>query len=127
MRYIICVGRRGATYRRPALSFTIRPTMANFQPLYIPSRSKGMVWKVYFHKPKGALAYVAAAEGTLRDGFFTHRLYADRTIRVNMPGRATGKAVADAGQELLKQMADNSYITADCASDFTGRLVMGIR
>ena len=101
--------------------------MANFNPLYIPSRSPGMTWKVYSHKPKGSLPYVAAAEGDLRDGFFTTRLYTDRTIRVGMPGRATLKAVAEAGQELLKQMADNSYITADCASDYTSRLVRSIR
>ena len=97
--------------------------MADFRPFYIPSRSEGMTWKVYFHKPKCSPAYVAAAEGVSSDGFFTHRLYQDRTIRVRLPGRATLRAVTDAGQELLRQMADNSYITADAVSEFTPCLV----
>jgi len=97
-------------------------TRSGFRPFYIPSTS-GQHWKVYFHKPKGSLAYVAAAEGDLSGGFFTHRLYVDRVIRVNLPHRATVKAVTDAGQELLRQMADNSYILADAVSEYTPRLV----
>lgn len=97
--------------------------MAHFRPFYVPSRSGGLTWKVYFHKPKGASAYVAAAEGVLKDGFFTYRLYVDRMIRVNLPGRATLKGVTDAGQELLRQMADNNYILADAVSEFTPHLV----
>jgi hypothetical protein len=96
--------------------------MADFRPFYIPSTS-GQHWKVYFHKPKGALAYVAAAEGDLGDGFFTHRLYVDRVIRVNLPNRATFKAVTDAGRELLRQLADNSYILADHVDEYTPYLV----
>ena len=93
--------------------------MANFKPFYIPSRSDGKTWKVYFHKPKGSLAYVAAVEGTVENGFFTFLLYKDRTIKVNLPNRATFKAVSAAGIELLRQMADNSYIIADDIDKYT--------
>lgn len=93
--------------------------MANFRPFYIPSCTAGMIWKVYFHKAKGYPAYVSAVEGELDDGFFRYMLHQNRRIVVALPGRATFKAVTDAGVELLRQMADNSYIAADAVDEYT--------
>lgn len=92
--------------------------MAELPTFYIPSRAEGKSWKVYFHKPKGGPSYMAAIEGELKDGFFIQPPTTDRRIMVRIPGRATTRAVADAGCELLRQMTDNSYILADHFADF---------
>jgi hypothetical protein len=92
--------------------------MAGLQTFYVPSRAKGKSWKVYFHKPKGSPSYVAAVEGELKDGLFSHPPMTDRHIMVQISGRATRGAVASAGCELLRQMTDNSYILADHFADF---------
>ena len=101
--------------------------MANFTPFYIPSRAEGKTWRVHYHKPQGRLGYVAAYEGELNaDGIYTTVFggpNAGRNLRVNLPGRATLRAVTDAGRELLRQLADNGYITADAVDEFTPRLV----
>lgn len=98
--------------------------MANFTPFYIPSRAEGKTWRVHYHKPAGRLGYVAAYEGELNaDGIYISSLFAARSLRVNLPGRATLKAITDAGRELLRQLADNGYITADAVDAFTPRLV----
>ena len=95
-----------------------------FTPFYIPSREPGKTWRVYFHKPSGRPGYVGAVEAVEeKDGFFTTLLITDRKLTVGIPGRATLKAVTTAGQELLRQMADNSYITADAVDEYTPRLV----
>ena len=97
--------------------------MAGFTSFYIPSRTESMTWKVYFHKPTGRPSYVAAVEGEIKDGFFTYLPLSNRRIIVGLPGRATLKAVTDAGRELLRQMADNSYILADAVDAYTPSLV----
>lgn len=98
--------------------------MANFTPFYIPSRAEGKTWRVHYHKPQGRLGYVAAYEGELRpDGVYICGLYAGRSLQVNLPGRATLRAVTDAGRELLRQMADNGYILADHVHEYTPHLV----
>lgn len=97
--------------------------MANFTPFYIPSRSRGKVWRIYFHKPNRRPAYVAAQEGESRDGIFTTALIGSRHLTVGMPGRATLRAVTDAGRELLRQLADSGCISADAVDEFTPRLV----
>jgi len=94
-----------------------------FTPFYIPSREPGKTWRVYFHKPSGRPGYVGTVEGEMKDGFFTTLLITDRKLIVGIPGRATLKAVTAAGQELLRQMADNSYIIADAVDEYTPRLV----
>jgi len=96
--------------------------MAKFRPFYIPSRSEGKTWRVYYHKTKGYPAYVAAVEGELNDGFFTTLLSRDRLITVSLSGRSTFKAVTEAGMELLRRMADNSYILADAVTEYTPKL-----
>lgn len=101
--------------------------MAQFQPFYIPSCSEGKTWRVYFHKPGGRPSYVAAYEGELdTDGIYITVFggpNAGRNLKVSLPGRATLRAVTDAGLELLRQMADSGYITADAASEYTPCLV----
>ena len=98
--------------------------MANFTPFYIPSRQEGKTWRVYYHKPAGRLGYVAASEGELNaDGIYICNLHAARKLQVNLPGRATLRAVTDAGRELLRQMADSAYILADAVDQYTPHLV----
>lgn len=101
--------------------------MANFAPFYIPSRAEGKTWRVHYHKPAGRLGYVAAYEGELNaDGIYTCVFggpNAGRNLQVNLPGRATLRAITEAGRELLIQMANNSYITTDAVDEFTPRLV----
>jgi hypothetical protein len=98
---------------------------AFFTPFYIPSRESGKTWKVYAYKPTGRPAYVIACEGVNKDGIFTFVLGigGDRNIQVNISGRATLRAVTEAGKELLKQMAANSFITAEVADESACRLV----
>jgi hypothetical protein len=93
--------------------------MAHFRTFYVPSCAEGKTWKIYFHKPQGRPGYVAAAEGELKDGFFTYMPFSDRQVTVKLPGRATFKAIADAGQKLLKGLADDGCILADAVSEFT--------
>lgn len=97
--------------------------MATFNDFYIPSRAAGKTWRVYFHKPPKRPAYVGAIEGESSDGFFTCMIYDSRRIIVGLPGRSTLAAVTSAGQELLRQMADNGYITADDVDEYTPRLI----
>jgi hypothetical protein len=97
--------------------------MSNFNPFYIPSREPGKTWRVYFFKPSGRSGYVGAVEGEEKDGFFTTLLMTDRKLTVGIPGRATLRAVVEAGQELLRQMADNGYITADAVDENIPKLV----
>lgn len=98
--------------------------MANFTPFCIPSRAEGKTWRVHYHKPTGRLGYVAAYEGELNaDGIYICSLFAARSRQVNLPGRATLRAVTDAGRELLRQLADSGYITADAVDEFTPRFV----
>lgn len=98
--------------------------MANFTPFYIPSRAEGKTWRVHYHKPTGRLGYVAAYEGELNaDGIYTCSLFAARNLQVNLPGRATLRAITDAGRELLRQLADSGCISADAVDEFTPRLV----
>lgn len=98
--------------------------MANFRPFYIPSRAEGKTWRVHYHKPAGHLGYVAAYEGELNaDGIYICSLIGSRHLHVNLLGRATLKAITDAGRELLRQLADNGYITADAVDEYTPFLV----
>ena len=93
--------------------------MANFRTFYVPSCAEGKTWKIYFHKPQGRSGYVAALEGELKAGFFTYMPFSDRQVTVNLSGRATFRAVTDAGQELLQGLADNNYILADAVREVT--------
>lgn len=98
--------------------------MAHFTPFYIPSRAEGKTWRVQYHKPAGRCGCVAAHEGELNaDGIYICSLFAARSLQVNLPGRATLRAVTDAGRELLRQLADSGCISADAVDEFTPRLV----
>jgi hypothetical protein len=101
--------------------------MATFTDFYIPSRTPNKTWRVYVYKPPGRPAYVNACEGVSEGGRFTHVIDAgvngDRSIKVNISGRATLRAVIEAGQEILRQMADNGYITADAVDENIPKLV----
>ena len=95
--------------------------MATFADFYTPSRAPSKTWRVYVYKPPGRPAYVNACEGVSEGGIFTHGIDAgvngDRSIKVGISGRATLRAVTEAGQELLRQMAANNYITADAVDE----------
>lgn len=97
--------------------------MANFTPFYIPSRAEGKTWRIHYHKPTGRLGYVAAYEGELNDdGIYISSLFAARSLRVNLPGRATKRALYEAAQELLRQMVDAGYVFADDVEPLVSKL-----
>lgn len=101
--------------------------MASFQDFYVPSTTEGLTWRIGFHKPQGRPGVVCATEGEceVHDDvrIFRTVLYQSRHIRHQLSGRATLKAVTDAGRELLRQMEVNGYITSHDVRRYTPCLV----
>lgn len=82
---------------------------------YLPSTTPGMTWSVYTYKPDGRPGYACASEGVYEvgdNGFnsFTTRLFQDRVIRENIPGRMTVKNRNAGLKVLIDKMTEAGMI-----------------
>jgi hypothetical protein len=100
--------------------------MASFPDHYIPSREPGKVWRVHFSRPKGQGPTVTAHEGA-KD---VHGLFIPQS-RFAGTGATGGKVarqvVTELARQLLTDMANEGYITADHAGEYLSRICHSIR
>jgi hypothetical protein len=91
--------------------------MAATDSFYVNSLDQpGKVFQVSFYKPAGRPARVTASEGTVetRTGYsmFTNLPFSCRSFTIELPGRATKKAIAAAFVTLLDEMEGKGVIAA---------------